>query len=519
MKLTIDLDLELGWKRYKKDLTDMCFADHPFEVPLIEANLAEYLSDLKSKLANYTPSRSEVIYIPKPNFHLRPGSNLTPQDSIIFQSITLFDIEKIRKELIWSSSKQRFAYILKEDQSKADWFVHEYKGWKSFREKSLEHIDSGYPFVLFADVSGYFENISIQRLISDIKGMGVSKEVLSCLSACLNRWAEPRTRGIPQGYRPSFILGEVYFNSLDKRLFNNDIIFCRYVDDFRIFCKSKSEAIESLHFLTKILREKELNLQTAKSYILDGKEARKNINGIAPIVTKIENELKEEIKSIIDSSVKYATPKLIQSIIKKKDKDIKLATVRKAFKKFASSPPEDFDKSLFHYCINRLGASQDDSAVDYCIETSINRPEEFPIILGYFSNLVDKRIELAENLIDTFSASNHLHDRQNYLLTRWIYIENIASDKILRYCRKISRKCGVDFYTREYAWAVLGNFGDIADLDAIEVEYNQVKKSLSKASILCSIKKMVEDRRNSIYVRAQGESKIVDYAIKWSKSL
>jgi len=52
-------------KRFKKDLKDMCFADHPYETQLIEANIKDFLSDLAGKLEKYTPSRSEIIYIPK----------------------------------------------------------------------------------------------------------------------------------------------------------------------------------------------------------------------------------------------------------------------------------------------------------------------------------------------------------------------------------------------------------------------------------------------------------------------
>ncbi|MCK5230569.1 MAG: hypothetical protein KAR13_09910 [Desulfobulbaceae bacterium] len=515
MKITLKLDLELGWKRFKKDLKDMCFADHPYESLLIEANLKDYLANLAGKLPNYTPSRSEIIYIPKPNYHIRPGANLTPEDAIIFQSLLLLDIEKIRKSMLWSSSTKRFSYIVKEDQSGVQWFVNEYSGWKNFRIKSLEHIDQGYNYVLFADISGYFENISIQRLISDLRGIDVENEILNGLSSCLNRWAEPRSRGIPQGYRPSFVLSEVYLNSIDQRLKNKGIKFCRYVDDFRVFCKTKTDAIECLHSLTKLLREKELNLQTAKSYILEGKEARDKIDGIAPIVNEIEENLKEELKDIIDQVITYPSPRQIRAIIKKEEKNIKLETVRKAFILFSKESLDKFDKSLFHYCLNRLGASNDNIAVEYCIGLSMKKPEELPIILNYFSNLKDDVLEIAATLIEKFTS--HFYPRHIYLLVRWLYIENLNSEKILSFCRTISNRCDLDSYSHHYAWAVLGNHGDAADLDEIESQYNQQKKEISKASILCGIRRMVADRRKSIFARAKGESQLIDYAINWSK--
>ena len=101
MEIKIKLDLELGRKRYKKDLKDMCSADHPYETILIEENLKEYLSTIESKLDNFTPIRSEIIYIPKPNHHIRPGSNLSPEDAIIPQAITLYDTQKIGESMLW----------------------------------------------------------------------------------------------------------------------------------------------------------------------------------------------------------------------------------------------------------------------------------------------------------------------------------------------------------------------------------------------------------------------------------
>ncbi len=375
--------------------------------------------------------------------------------------------------------------------------------------------NKGYKYVLFADISGYFENISIQRLISDLRGIGVENEILIGLSSCLNRWAEPRSRGIPQGYRPSFVLAEVYLNSIDQRLKNKGVKFCRYVDDFRIFCKTKASAIECLHLLTKLLREKELNLQTAKSYILGGNDAREKIDGIAPIVTEIEENLKEELKDIIDQVITYPTPRQIKAIIKKEEKNIKLETVRKAFILFSEESLDKFDKSLFHYCLNRLGASNDNLAVGYCIDLTTKKPEELPFILNYFSNLKDDVLGISKTLIEKFTS--HFYPRHIYLLVRWIYLENLSSEKILSFCRTISNKCEMDSYSHHYAWAVLGNHGDAADLDEIESQYNQQKKGISKASILCSIRRMVEDRRKSIYARAKGESTLIDYAINWSK--
>jgi hypothetical protein len=521
MDLSTDLDLELAWKRNKADLKDMTFSDHPFEAEIIDNNFDEWIDELRKKLKDYRPSRCRISNIPKKGFHLRPGAILNPEDATVFQALILHEIHSIRKSLLWSASKERFAYILKEDQSETNWFVHEYKGWSDFRKRSLQYIDEGYKWVVFADISAYFENISIQRLISDLKSFGASKEIIGCLSKCLNRWAEPRARGIPQGNRPSFILGEIYLDSVDKRLKNRGIRFCRYVDDIRLFFKQKKDAISGLHILTILLREKELNLQTAKSFILYDEDARNEIDSISAVINDLEEDVKTELRRIIEKEVPYATPSIISTILSEHEDTIKLESVRKAFDKFLEHEKSDFNKTLFHYCINRLGAAEDDYAVNYCLKCIISRPEEFIYILPYFSKLKERRIPLAEEMIYLFKDEPIVFNRHFFLLTRWTYKENIHSEKIIALCRDLAfdSSVSVDDYTKHYAWAILGKYGDLADLDSIEAEYSSEIGEPSKSTIICSIRRMVEDRRNSIYARASGDGVMVNYAIKTAKKL
>ena len=111
MNLSKELNIDLAWRKYKNDLKDMSFADNPFETEIIDDNFADWEKNLKEKIKNYNPSRSEIINIPKKNFHLRPGSILTPEDATIFQALILYEIQKIRESLLWSASQYRFAYI------------------------------------------------------------------------------------------------------------------------------------------------------------------------------------------------------------------------------------------------------------------------------------------------------------------------------------------------------------------------------------------------------------------------
>ena len=117
MNIRTDLDLRLAWQRHRKDLSDRAFCDHPYVVKIIDGNFDEWINDLEEKLSDFNPSPSHIVDIPKPGFHLRPGSVLSPPDGTVYQALLLKEIEKIRRGLLWSSQQERFSYILKEDQT------------------------------------------------------------------------------------------------------------------------------------------------------------------------------------------------------------------------------------------------------------------------------------------------------------------------------------------------------------------------------------------------------------------
>lgn len=529
MNVATDLNLELGCRRHLCDLKDRCFAQAPYEPALIEANRAAWIAELREKLTDYHPFPGEVINAPKADFHLRPGTVLTLADATVYNALLLYEVERIRHHLAWSATDHRCSSVLKDDQTSAKWFVEGPNVWNLFRDRSLAQLDSGQEFVVFADVSGYFENISISRLVSDLRAIGVGKGTLELLSKCLNRWAKPKDRGIPQGYRASFLLGEVYFDSIDRRLANSDLAFCRYVDDIRIFCPTREKAVEALRTLTVLLREKELNLQTAKSYIFKGDKARLKIDGIRPVIERQEAEHQLETKELFANPPEYVTLTMIKKLVQNRDEPLELKVVRRIFEEFAQELPHNFDKSRFHWCLNRLGAAGDEIAAHnrYRIyDLVLERPEELPDVLVYFSRLIRaprlKRYGplLAERLISLLTK-DRMHtnnfDRFVYRLLKWIFDEKISSDCILKFCRKVHRTAGVDDYTRDYARAVLGEFGDLSDLDSLEADYGQVNREASKATIICALRRMVVDRRNSIYKRAQGDSRLIDFAIAWAQ--
>lgn len=519
MNLSDRLNLSLAWKRVKDDIKEngQSFIDHPLELELIEYDLSNYLENLKDNIKNnnYNPSRNRIIDIPKPNWHIRPGSILNIPDQIIFSALILECIGKIRDDIAWSTNKKRFSNLLKEDQSGKKWIEFKLDAWNNFREKSLEILKNGYNYVLFTDISAFFENIEIKRLIYDLDCLNVSKDNLDQLSKCLNRWAEPNERGIPQGSMPSNILAEVFLNSIDKRLEQENIVHLRWVDDTRIFCENKEQAIENLHILSRLYRQKGLNLQTAKSYIKEKKISKEIISGKSKIITKLRGKIIKEFQEKYNIENSSSSPSEIRYYMRIYEKKVDLHLLRKAFKQFFQSKDSiEFDKSLFHFIINRLGALENEYAMEYCLELILDKPEETLFILDYFSSLKDYFPYIGKHLIDY--VKNHLlhYEYQIFLIIKWIWKRKVNSEYILDILRNLIKNPNLLSFTKDYCFIILGFFGDTKDLDLIETFYENTKEPISKATIIYSLKNMPKSRRNSIYGRAHGDGYLVNLAIK-----
>jgi len=512
------MSLDLAWKRYAADLKDMAFVRGPFENEVIEHSLPSLADQLKASLddGSYRPRTSEIVDIPKPGGHIRPGAVLNSLDGIVFHELVTRIAPAVQRQMLWSAGSSRFSYILKEDQTKTSWFVYEMRGWMGFAKRSLELIDEGYRFVLFADISAFFENVSLKRLASDLNGIGIDSDTRNQLSQCLSRWAEPRGRGIPQGYRPSFVLSELYLDSIDRRLHGLGIPFARYVDDCRLFFHTEEEALGGMQELTRLLREKELNLQTKKSYIRSSEDAREEIDGVNPLIREIQADLKSEVAAHLKGESDYINLREIRAFVQENKSALDVIGLERAFDKHVVNA--EFNKTLFHFCINRLGAAGSTHAIDFCVQCAIDRPEELIHVLRHIVGFESKRVAALERIAKSIEESLPRSDRSAYEMLRALLEQQISSDRLLQFARTVNRNPGLTPYTKDFSRAYLGSLGDSSDLDAIEASYGLESRDQSRSAILASIRSMVLDRRNALYGNAQSDSELCAQTIAWAKS-
>ena len=523
------IDINLAWSRVKKDLKDKHFISPIFIADILNGDLEKYLEALKIKIENKTfqPHPMEIVEIPKGRGLIRPGSLLLVEDNITYSALVQECYLKILNQIEWSQNEVDFAYIVsKENSTSKDWYKSQLLGWNEFREKSLAKINEGYQYVIVTDLTGFYDNIDIPTLISDLKSCTIENDIVNELSKCLNRWTQVNNKGLPQGNSASDILAKLYLDNVDKGLKNAGFIHLRYVDDFRIFCKNSSEAKRALVELTRLLRKRGLNLQSAKTKILPSNEAINEIEGIQPVITMVTNQFDKELLSFQFMSDYFDEDD--DDDLKKGKDEPSMEVIRETFTTyFINGTDEKFDKTLFHFLINRLIKENDSVGLDYCLSNFEIHPEETSYFLKYSKSFDGWDIEvmqlpkkMQEYLIAFLSSKEAVYDYQNFQILMW-FLETVPeiSEDLLKLCRNYAFDNNRPYYLRSVARCILGKFGNTADIDKMEDQLNYIISDFERAEMICCLTKMEKGKRNALLGRMTKDGQITEMAVSYVKTI
>jgi Reverse transcriptase (RNA-dependent DNA polymerase) len=239
----------------------------PFEFDAIRhswTKLRTYLGNLD--LNGYPTRASRQFLFPKGSRSFRVARQLDPIDALIYtamvhESSPLIEAFRVPKENDIACSYR----IMVDPKGR---FFSDDSGWAVFnsRSKTLAE-DPQYNYVLLADVADFYNQIAVHRIPNGLEDAGVSTERAKNFENFLLRLNASQSQGIPVGPLPSAIVAELCMNDVDTLLLKRGAPHVRFVDDFRIFCRTPGEAIQVLHDLTEYLH-------TAHRLALEGSKTR-----------------------------------------------------------------------------------------------------------------------------------------------------------------------------------------------------------------------------------------------------
>lgn len=517
----MELDIQLAWQRIKLDLKERNFVKPVFLPAVIQSDLETWLGGLKHdfEAGNYQPHSMDVVEIPKGKGLIRPGSLLHITDNLFFTALVQECYQSVLQRVSWSQNKVDFAYIMTDDNIRSRyWFQYKVLGWTNFRTKSIEAINKGAQYVIITDITGFYDNIDIPTLISDLRACGVSSEIVGKISGCLNKWCLVQGKGVPQGNSASDLLAKLYLDTVDVGLVNQGFEHLRYVDDIRLFCRNVGQAKKALMALSRLLRKRGLNLQSAKTRIITSKEALNEIESVQPIIERVTNRINEEIFSIFNSAS--------YNIELTDDDSTPVEIVKETMSTyFINAKDELFDKTLFHFLINRLIELKESFALDYCLSILVEHPEETEYILKYSKSFTESEedvatlIKMSERLLEFLVSEDAVYDYQAYQILEWMRANlKLPSEKLLTVARAYAFENNKPYYLRSVARNILGDFGNHADIDRLEECIQASAADTEIAELVCCVSKMEKARRNSFLGRLSKGRALVDMSVAYIKS-
>lgn len=510
-------ELKRAFARAKADRNEKSFVEYPFLLQWVEIDPSEWLKELQAKIAaGFNPHPAPLCWVPKAKSLLRPAHVLHLKDEVVYNLILGRLYEPIWKLLGDYQGQPDAAYLIREPGSK-EWFESQFPAWENFRTTSLDYLHKGAKFVVASDITGFYENIDFSRLLFVLRQIagGIRPEI-NLLGKCLRKWSARGDRGIPQGYSASDLLAKVYAHAIDVAIEDDGLKYLRYVDDIRVFCDSRLDAKRAILSLSRHVHEHGLNLQSAKTKILTQRKAVHDFDGAHAAVEAVQKRLVEELFEDISGENPYADSDygdMTPETQEEPDTEVLETTFLDHFESARAQP---FEKTLFHYLLNRLGKAESKVAVSYCLDALGKRPEETRHILKYFGRIALGKAEM-KALGEFLVSSEAIYDYQCYQVLKWFFDEAVKNSLVLDYCRHVIQDHNRDIWLRSYAFAYLGKFGRIEDLQAIESLYSKCRSEIEKADCVMAMREMEAGRRNAFYGAARGDGPLVARAVNLAK--
>lgn len=496
-RLSTILNLELAWKRVKNDQYNDLLPDI-LQLMDVDYDIGATLNNIRERIKKgYQPSAALHIDVPKRTYTLRPACTMVPEDRILYQALIDFVSRKIEEP----PYEACFSYRLNKNPNGSQMFQFWRDRWLEMRKKMRETFANGYCCLLKTDIAAYFEQIDHDIFISHMNGKIREGQVIYLLRLLLRNWAisEVKHIGIPQGCDASSYIGNFYLIDVDKVMVRGGFKYFRYSDEIRVLTRDKREARKAIQLLTHELRKLHLNLQDAKTDIIDEPEK----------VTEQIGTEEEDKRRDFD----YALRRKLRKGEIEESEGIIIDEYKKATK---NGRAKEVDGSKLRWSINRLAKIKNDLAVNFLL----SRLAELAIFADlYFEylQLFVNRPSVKDKIIDFLASENNIYEWQEMWLFLTLSKSRKLDDRALQLLRSIITKKEKHWAARAAAIFTLGKLGDDTDRKWLRGQYHDEDNNYLKRAIVVSVRNLPKSVRNSFYSEIENDSYGISRLVKYMK--
>src|SRR5262249_29646012 len=148
----------------------------------------------------------------------------------------------------------------------------------------------------------------------------------------------------------------------------------------------------------------------------------------------IRTELTKELKAVAELAGSYSTLEDIARIVASHPDTPAPEILERAFTENFLDSSSQFDKTLFHYLLTRLGKAKSKVASGYCLRLLHTRPEEVRHCLRYFKE-IDASAALRNRILNYAGSPDAIYDYQLFEIVRWFYEQGKAPKKLIALAR------------------------------------------------------------------------------------
>lgn len=379
-------DLREIIRLFKDDIKDDWFHDPLHFGDCLDGNrIRQYFErNIEQNHGRFEPVKRVLLNIPKKGGALRYSLETCIYDRLAYHVfgipiIECFDrflprrVLSHRLDIKWNRGKRRYLFLNAIDQ------------WMKFEE--YVRCDASEHTILVTDLQNYFENIRIADLRDTLlqclrnTDCPYSKKTslrfcIDSVCRCLEAWSYNGVNGLPQNRDVSSFLANIYMLPIDKEMIDGGHDYYRYMDDIRVICSDRHEARAALKRLISALRSIGLNINAAKTSIIEPGTDRHDA-----FMQGTSNDL-DSINAMMSSRKKVLVTTALSAI---RDRLIRLLA------------SQEFQSREFRFCIRRISK--------YARCQDISKPSDFfhPITQGIL-DAVDHAPEVMDQVYEYLIA-------------------------------------------------------------------------------------------------------------------
>lgn len=247
----------------------------PFETLLFfdqSASVEKILSDIHKDLPAALSSRplTTIRSLAQVGYSgFRWATLIDPFWNAYYLTLIVQIADQIESQRLSLDEKVVFSYRYKWNESTGQLFSD--STWLDYRRRAVE-LAKLHEFVVLTDIADFYPRIYHHRIENALLRLPNPGDGPDRLLQLLSHFSKNVSYGLPVGGPASRILSELALNDTDRQLARRKQVFCRYADDYSLFCGSKADAYEILVLLSDKLANEGLALQKSKTRILTSKE-------------------------------------------------------------------------------------------------------------------------------------------------------------------------------------------------------------------------------------------------------